>query len=71
MILGWDHCIPLDDAISGKKLRYIRVFDPAGRSKDVEIRNRDEITSSGRRIDLGKICPISRHGIKKVIKISR
>jgi hypothetical protein len=29
--------------------------------KDMQIRNGDEITSPGRRIDLGQICSISNH----------
>ena len=45
MFFGWGHYIPLDDAISGNKLRYIKVFDPAGHCKDVEIKKEKSLHS--------------------------
>jgi|GEM_PF-723928 len=37
MFFGWGHYLPVDDAISGNKLRYIKVFDPTGGSKELEV----------------------------------
>ena len=45
MFFGWGHHIPLDDAISGNKLRYIKVLDPMGSSKDVKIRQEKSLQS--------------------------
>lgn len=45
MFFGWGHYLPLDDAISGKKLRYIKVFDPTGSSKELEIREEKSLHS--------------------------
>lgn len=45
MFFGWGHYLPLDDAISSDKLRYIKVFDPTGSSKMVEIREEKSLHS--------------------------
>ena len=37
MFFGWGHYLPLDDVISGNKLRYIKVFDPMGRSREIAV----------------------------------
>ncbi len=45
MFLGWGHYLPLDDAISGNKLRYIKVFDPVGRSREIATREEKSLHS--------------------------
>jgi uncharacterized GH25 family protein len=45
MFLGWGHYLPLDDAISGNKLRYIKVFDPTGRSSEIPVREEKSLHS--------------------------
>ena len=45
MLLGWGHYLPVDDAISGKKLRYIKVFDPQGRNREIEIKKEKSLHS--------------------------
>jgi hypothetical protein len=45
MFFGWGHYLPLDDAISGDKLHYIKVFDPAGDCKEKHIREEKSLHS--------------------------
>jgi len=45
MFFGWGHYLPLDDAISGNKLRYIKVFDPVGRSREIAVREEKSLHS--------------------------
>ncbi|MEA2084231.1 MAG: SUMF1/EgtB/PvdO family nonheme iron enzyme [Thermodesulfobacteriota bacterium] len=45
MFFGWGHYLPLDDAISGDKLRYINIFDPTGSSREIEIREDKSLQS--------------------------
>jgi uncharacterized GH25 family protein len=45
MFFGWGHYLPLDDAISGDKLHYIKVFDPAGGCKEKHIREEKSLHS--------------------------
>ena len=45
MFFGWGHYLPLDDAISGNKLCYIKVLDPEGGSKEIQIREEKSLHS--------------------------
>ena len=57
MFFGWGHYIPLDDCISGNKFRYIKVVDPAGRSRDVEIKKEKSLHSYSVQYDqVGTYC---------------
>jgi uncharacterized GH25 family protein len=38
LYFGWGHHLPLDDGIQGKKLRFIKVINPAGDTSDIEIK---------------------------------
>jgi uncharacterized GH25 family protein len=39
LYFGWGHHLPLDDGISGEKLRFIRIISPGGEIGDIEIRD--------------------------------
>ena len=45
MFFGWGHYLPVDDAISGNKLSYIRIFDPDGRSNEIAVREEKSLHS--------------------------
>lgn len=45
MFFGWGHYLPVDDAISGKKLRYIKVFDPQGKAREIGIKKEKSLHS--------------------------
>jgi len=45
MFFGWGHYLPVDDAISGNKLGYIRIFDPDGRSNEIAVREEKSLHS--------------------------